>query len=172
MNAANNPVAPFVIARTFDAPRELAWKAWAERERLMQWFGPKGFAMTAAKLDFRPGGTFLYALRMPDGKEMWGKFVYCEIVRPERIAWINSFSDAKGGVTRHPFNAGWPLEMLTTVTLAEQAGKTTVTIEWSPLNASAEEMQTFDAGRPSMQQGWGGTFEQLAAYLMQAQPGA
>jgi len=34
---------PFVISRTFNVPLELMWKAWTERERLMQWFGPKGF---------------------------------------------------------------------------------------------------------------------------------
>jgi uncharacterized protein YndB with AHSA1/START domain len=53
---------PFVISRTFDAPRELVWKAWSERYRLMEWFGPKGFKMPAAKLDFRPGGSFHYCL--------------------------------------------------------------------------------------------------------------
>ena len=60
----------FVISRTFDAPRDLVWKAWTERERLMQWFGPKGFTMPIAKLDFRPGGMLHYCLRSADGKEM------------------------------------------------------------------------------------------------------
>jgi uncharacterized protein YndB with AHSA1/START domain len=78
---------------------------------------------------------------------------------------VNSFSDAESGITRHPFSPRWPLEMLTTTTLTERDGKTTVTIEWSPLNATPEEIKTFDAGRAGMQQGWGGTFEQLAAYL-------
>src|SRR5262249_1091602 len=55
-------VTPFVISRTFDAPREQIWKAWTERARLMEWFGPAGFKMPAAKLDFRPGGTFHYCL--------------------------------------------------------------------------------------------------------------
>ncbi len=32
---------PFVISRTFDAPRERMWKAWTERERLMHWSGRK-----------------------------------------------------------------------------------------------------------------------------------
>jgi len=59
-----------VITRVFDAPRELVWKAWTERERLMQWFGPKGFTMSTAKLDFRPGGVFHYCLRSPDGHDM------------------------------------------------------------------------------------------------------
>jgi uncharacterized protein YndB with AHSA1/START domain len=40
---------PFVISRTFDGPRERLWKAWTERDRLMQWFGPKGFTMPVAK---------------------------------------------------------------------------------------------------------------------------
>lgn len=119
-------VRPFVITRTFDAPRELVWKAWTERDRMMQWFGPKGFTMSTAKLDLRPGGIFHYCLRSPDGHEMWGKFVYREIVAPERIVLVNSFSDEKGGITRHPMSASWPLEMLSTTTLTEKNGKTTI----------------------------------------------
>src|SRR5438552_577356 len=92
----------FVITRTIDAPRNLVWEAWTERDRLMQWFGPKRFTMSAAMLDLRPAGVFHYCLRSPDGKEMWGKFVYREIVPQERIVLVNSFSDEKGGLTRHP----------------------------------------------------------------------
>jgi PhnB protein len=162
------PVNPFVFSRTFDAPRDRVWKAWTERERLMQWFGPKGFTMTTAQLDFRPGGNFHYCLRSPDGKEMWGKFVYRVIDAPERIVLVNSFSDEKGGLTRHPFSATWPLEMLSKTTLVEEGGKTNLTIEWSPLNPTAEERKTFDTSHDGMKQGWSGTFDQLAAYLAKA----
>jgi len=155
----------FVITRTFDAPRELVWKAWTERDRLMQWFGPKGFTMSTAKLDLRPGGMFHYCLKSADGHEMWGKFVYREIEAPERIVLVNSFSDAKGGITRHPMSPTWPQEMLSTTTFAEHEGKTTITIRWAPLNASEAERQTFDTNHENMQKGWTGTFEQLAAYL-------
>ena len=170
MSAKNNPAEEastreFVITRVFDAPRELVWKAWTERERLMQWFGPKGFAMSTAKMDFRPGGSFHYCLRSPEGKEMWGKFVYCEIVAPERIVLVNSFSDASGGLTRHPMSPTWPLEMLSTTTFAVQGDKTLLTIRWKPLNATEEERKTFDGAHGGMQQGWTGTFEQLAEYL-------
>src|SRR3954465_11026908 len=106
----SNAPRPFVTSRTFDAPRELVWKAWSERARLMEWFGPKGFKMPAAKLDFRPGGSFHYCLEAPNGQEMWGKFVYREIVSPEKIVLVNSFSDEAGGITRHPMSATWPLE--------------------------------------------------------------
>ena len=159
------PSKPFVISRTFDAPRNKVWKAWTERDRLLQWFGPKGFQMTSAKLDFRPGGTFHYCLRTPDGTEMWGKFIYRVIEAPERIVLVNSFSDEKGGLTRHPFSASWPLEMLSTTTLAEEGGKTKVTIEWTPLNPTEEERKTFDSSHEGMKQGWSGTFEQLSEYL-------
>jgi uncharacterized protein YndB with AHSA1/START domain len=159
---------PFVISRTFDAPRELVWKAWTERDRLMQWFGPKGFTMTRATLDLRPGGVFHYCLRTPEGKDMWGKFIYREIDPPERIVLVNSFSDEKGGLTRHPMSPTWPREMLTTTTLTEHGGKTTLTIQWVPLNATEEERKTFDTSRDGMRQGWSGTFDQLAEYLATA----
>lgn len=159
---------PFVVSRTFDASRESIWKAWTERARLMEWFGPKGFTMPAAKMDFRPGGSFHYCLAAPNGHEMWGKFVYREITAPERIVLVNSFSNEDGGVTRHPMSPTWPLEMLSIFTLAERHGKTTATLEWSPLNATAEERATFDAAHEGMKQGWSGTFEQLGAYLARA----
>jgi uncharacterized protein YndB with AHSA1/START domain len=74
-----------VITRTFDAPRELVFKAWTDPEHLQHWWGPKGFTFDVAKLDFRPGGIFHYSMRSPDGHVMWGKFVYREIVEPEKI---------------------------------------------------------------------------------------
>jgi uncharacterized protein YndB with AHSA1/START domain len=47
----------------------------------------------------------------------------------------------------------------------EESGKTRFTVRWSPLNATEEERATFVAGHASMQQGWGGTLDKLAAYL-------
>ena len=78
---------------------------------------------------------------------------------------VNSFSDAEGNVTRHPMAPTWPAELLTQTTFTEQAGKTTVTIEWRPLNANEEERNTFVERKPSMTGGWTGTFEQLDEYL-------
>lgn len=159
---------PFVIARTFDAPRSLVWKAWTERDRLMQWWGPKGVKITTATLDLRPGGTFHYCMRWPDGKDMWGKFVYREVSPVDRIVWVNSFSDEQGGLTRHPLAPEWPIQILTTATFAEENGKTTVTIRMEPINPTEEERRTFDTGHASMSQGWGGTLDQLGEHLRSA----
>jgi uncharacterized protein YndB with AHSA1/START domain len=99
---------------------------------------------------------------------MWGKFVYREITPPSRMVLVSSFSDETGGVTRHPMAPTWPLEMLSTFSFEEEGGKTRFTVRWSPLNASEEERATFVAGHASMQQGWGGTLDKLAAYLAKA----
>jgi uncharacterized protein YndB with AHSA1/START domain len=155
----------FVIARVFNAPREMVWRAWTEREQLMQWFGPKGFTMPHAELDLRPGGIFHYVIRGPDGREMWGKWTFREIVAPKKLVLVSSFSNVQGGITRHPMSASWPLETLSTTTFEEHEGKTTLTIRWSPLNATELELKIFAEAHSGMQQGWGETFEQLAAYL-------
>ena len=161
-------IEPFVISRMFDAPRERVWQAWTEVERLKQWFSPKGFSVIAAKMDFRVGGSYHYCLRMPDGGDMWGRFVYREIVKPERLVWINSFSDKDGGITVHPMSPTWPREMFSTAIFEAQGNKTKVTLQWVPVDGSSEiERQTFEAGRASMMMGWTGTMEQLTAYLGQ-----
>ena len=159
-------IKPFVISRVFDAPRDRVWKAWTEVEHVRQWWGPKGFAVTHCKLDLRPGGIGHYCLRAPDGSDLWGRFVYREIVKPSRLVWINSFSDKDGGLSTHPMNPSWPREMLTTVSFKGLGGKTEVTVEWIPVDGSTElELKTFDQGRDSMKGGWTGTLEQFAAFI-------
>jgi uncharacterized protein YndB with AHSA1/START domain len=160
----------FVVTRSFDSPRALVWKVYSEIKHLKHWWGPKGFAWIGGTLDFRPGGMFHFGMRSPDGHEMWGKFVYREIVHPERIVFINSFSDETGGTTRAPFAPDWPLEVLNTVTFVEHSGRTTLTLRGGPFNATAVERARFDAMRPSMDQGFAGTFDQLAEYLTTVRP--
>jgi uncharacterized protein YndB with AHSA1/START domain len=170
MNVASNTsvVRPFVISHMFHAPRARLWKAWTERERLMRWLGPAGVTIPTAHLDFRPGGSFHYCMRTPDGKTMWGKFAYREIVPSEKIVLVNSFSDEHGGISRHPLSATWPLEMLSTTTFDDAGEYAKLTIEWLPLNPTDEERRTFDSSHDSMRQGWSGTFGQLTGYLVNA----
>ena len=156
---------PFIISRTFDAPIGKVWKAWTEPDAFRQWFGPKGCTVTDVKMELRPNGSCHCCVRPPNGPEMWGKFIYQEIVEPRRLVYAQHFSDRAGGITRHPLSPTWPLQMLTTVTFAEQKGKTVLTVNWAPLNATDEECKTFDSAHEGMNQGWGGSFDQLADYL-------
>lgn len=165
--AAKSP--DFVISRVFNAPRELVWKCFTEADRVSKWWGPKGVTSNIKTLDLRPGGMCHYNMALPDGQLWWGKSVYREIVAPQRLVFINSFSDEQAGLTRHPLGPTWPIQMMTVITFDEEAGgKTKVTIRWSPLDPSVEEQQTFDTGHDSMRQGWGGSLDQLEAYLANA----
>ena len=156
----------FVITRSYEAPRELVWRAFADGEALAQWWGPRGFTMTALGFEFRPGGTFHYRMDGPNGFTMWARFVYREIAEPERIVFVNSFSDEAGSLARAPFFDGkWPLEVLMTATFAEQDGTTTVTLRSHPIDATDIEVATFASNIESMTQGFGNAFDQLAAYL-------
>jgi uncharacterized protein YndB with AHSA1/START domain len=165
VESANNE---FLMTRIFDASRELVFNAWTERERLMQWWGPKGFTMHTCNIDLSPGGVFHYGMRAPDGSVMWGKWVFREIVRPERLVFVASFSDEAGGVTRHPWAPDWPLKTLSTLRFDEHEGRTKLTAQGIPQGASELERKTFDAGRESMRQGWSGTLDQLAQCLARA----
>ncbi len=159
------PASVLTLTRVFNAPRDIVFKAWTEPERLAKWWGPKGFDFIAATLDLRPGGVFHYCMRGPNGMEMWGKLVYAEVVAPERLVFVNSFSDKDGGLTRHPMSPTWPLEIHNTLTLTEESGKTKLTLHGGPVNATEVERQTYAAGRSGLQQGMAGSFAQLDAYL-------
>jgi uncharacterized protein YndB with AHSA1/START domain len=156
---------PFVVSRVLDAPQAKVWKAWTEKEALETWWGPKGLTVSVAKLDLRLGGVFHYGMRAPDGRLMWGKFAYREVVPPQRIVFVVSFTDEQGTPIRHPFSSTWPLEVLSSVHLELEGDRTKLTMSGIPINATEEECKTFAGAHEGMRQGWAGTLEQLAAYL-------
>ena len=159
----------FTISRVFDAPRDLVWQVWTDAKHLAKWWGPNGVTVEKCDIDLKPGGIFHYALKTPDGGIIWGKWVFQDIKKPERLVVITSFSDATRGETRHPMAPSWPLRMLATTRFEDVGGKTKITVAWSPLEPTEEERKTFAAGMSSMQQGWGGTMDQLAQYLANIQ---
>ena len=120
-----------VITRFFDAPRELAWKAWTEPELVREWLGPKNYTSPSVTIDLRVGGKYLYCMRSPEGRDIWSTGVYREIVRPERIVSTDSFADEKGNVvpaTYYGMSSDFPQEMLVTVTFEVQATRTKLTL--------------------------------------------
>jgi uncharacterized protein YndB with AHSA1/START domain len=159
---ADKADAEFVISRTFNATRQRLWEAWTKPEQIAQWLGPKEGVSTTKIADVRPGGMLHWRMDAPDGSVMWGRAVYRDVVPPGRLVYVQSFSDEHAGMSRAPFFDGrWPMEMLTTVTLQEDGTGTRVTLTWVPLNAAADEVANFIATIPSMQGGWGSSFDRL-----------
>ena len=142
-----------VITRIFDAPRELVFKAWTDPKHLAQWWGPKGFTNPVCEMDVRPGGSLRIVMRAPDGVDHPMKGVFREVVEPERLVFTNVAVDAQGNHL---------LEGLTTVTFAEQGGKTKLTVRTNAAGLVAEAAQML-AG---MEEGWTQSQDRLEAYLV------
>ena len=168
--SANKQDRAFVITRHFDAGLPHVWKAWSTAAEMQSWWGPKGCKLKVASLDFRPGGIFHYGMEWSKGSTMWGRFVYREMTPPERLVFVNSFADANAEIIRAPFSEHWPREILNVVTFEYLGGnKTRVTLRGGPINPTDEERAAFEGMFDSMNQGFGGTFDQLADYLAKVQ---
>lgn len=154
-----------VITRTVNAPRALVFKAFTEKEHMANWWGPKGMTIAKSSLDLRPGGMYHYCMTAPNGAEMWGRMVYRDIVAPERLVAVVSFSNEKGEIVPAPMISGWPLEVLNIIRFTEANGKTTITITGGPLNASEQEAALYRSMHQNMQEGFAGTFDNLEEYL-------
>lgn len=154
------------ITHTFNAPRELVFKAFTESDHLKNWWGPKGWTFEVFKSEFRPGGVFHYSQKPDDGNKMWVKFVYSDMITPEKIVYTSFFSDEEGTEVRAPFNVNWPMEILNTITFNENEGKTTLTMILVPVSPTQEEINTFEDSKEMVQEGHSGTLEQLDEYLL------
>ncbi len=157
-----------VLTRTFDAPPSLVFRAWTEPSHFQRWWGPTEFTTPHCTIDLRPGGHLRFCMRGPDGAEYWCAGVYREVAAPGRLACTSYFCDRAGNrVDPAQYGmADWPAETVMTVTFEDvPGGKTAFTLHET---VSAELARTYQAP-----DGWGQSFDKLAAYLpeMAAQTG-
>ncbi len=140
------------ITRVFDAPRELVFKAWTDAKHVAQWWGPKGFTNPVCEIDARVGGMLRMHMRAPDGSVYPMKGEIRELVVPERLVFTNIAVDAAG---RHL------LEGLTTVTFADEGGKTKMTLHTKAV-AVIEDAAAYLQG---MEAGWTQSIDKLQAFV-------
>lgn len=159
---------PMAIVREFAAPQEKVWAAWTDPKAIAQWMGPKGSTTELLEYDLRPGGLWRARMQHPAGIVLHTRFTFREVLPFSRLVYEHSFADEAGTIVTAPFFDHWPHVILATVLFEEDAGKTKVTLLWEPLGATAEEVAMFDAQKPGMTAGWGGSFDQLEAYLASA----
>jgi uncharacterized protein YndB with AHSA1/START domain len=136
------------ISRTFDAPRELVWKAWTEPDQLAQWWGPRGSSAPLEKItmDVRPGGSFSVTLVGDDGNEMTVHGVYSEVVEPERL------------VLDEPAEGSWHEGAVSVATFNDLGdGRTEMVVRTT--------VHTTDEMRVTAQTGMETTFDRLAEHL-------
>lgn len=134
------------VRRTFPAARERVFRAWTEREALLQWFRPRGMGVIISKLEVQVGGSFCFDVA--DGSDSLVG-TYLEIVRPEKLVftWSSAATSDK--------------ETVVTVEFIEHGLVTQVVLTHERL--SSKEMRSLH------QAGWQSLLDQLTEILRQPQ---
>ena len=137
------------MSRTFDAPRELVWKAWTEPEQLAQWWGAGGWSNPVDRItiDVRPGGTFrVTSVSDEDGTEMTIEGVLREVVEPETL------------VLEEPAAVSWHGGAVSAVTFTDLGDGRTEMVVRTTIHTT-EEMVA------NAQEGMSTSFDRLAEHL-------
>ncbi len=96
-------VPQIVIAREFDAPRELLFRAFTDPELLMQWLGPRRLAMRIDRFETRDGGCWRYTHSDASGNEFGFHGVFHGTPSLDGIVQTFEFEGAPGHVSRATF---------------------------------------------------------------------
>ncbi|TWT01429.1 SRPBCC domain-containing protein [Planomicrobium sp. CPCC 101079] len=145
-----------IMERFFMASRELVFSMYTERDHIVNWWGPVGWTTTVYQMDVRPGGVWHYCMRSDnDGQEAWGKSVYEEVAKPERLVFTDAFSDENGAVLED-----MPVMKITTDFIEEGNGTKIIS---RTLFASEEELQK--VVEMGVVEGMSETFDRLETYL-------
>jgi hypothetical protein len=77
------PECQIISSRVFDMPVEKVFDAWTDHEKLVRWWGPKGFTNTFHQFDLRPGGKWSFIMHGPDKGHYPNECVFIDIVKNE-----------------------------------------------------------------------------------------
>lgn len=151
-----------IIEREFNAPRSLVFQMFKKPEHIKHFWGPRGWDVPVCKVDFRPGGSWIYCMKCVDksqgdyfGMEAWGRADYKEIVEPEKIVYVDSFADAQGNID--------PKLPTTTVTMTfNDLGQKTKIVSRGEYASAADVQKVLEMG---MIQGISETWDRLEEYL-------
>jgi uncharacterized protein YndB with AHSA1/START domain len=139
-----------VIERTFDAPRDLVFRAWTDPEHQRRWFAPHNYPLTHHRADIRPGGQWRLCMQSPKNEQHWAAGIYHEIIPNERLVFTHAW-DA-------PCDGEPPRTTLITVTFADAgSGRTRMVFRQAGLPSVAS--------RESHRGGWTEVFEILDTYI-------
>jgi len=140
------------ISYELQASRDKVWDAWTKPEQFALWWSPEHFTIPICELDVRPEGTLRVDMKGPDGNIYPSIGTYKEVVRPDKLSFINSPLDKEGNKL---------FEVLQTVELTENNGKTLLKIT-SEVVSATPEAQPYLAG---MEIGINQALQKLDDYL-------
>ena len=136
-----------VITQSFDAPRELVWRAHTSCEHIKNWWGPRSTPVEKCEMDFRVGGRWRFVC-CETGTDTEHAFrgEYREISEPEVLSYTFEYEGFPGHISTE------------TMTLEEKDGRTYATAVAQ--YASKEDRDGM--AQSGMEQGARETYERLA----------
>ena len=119
-----------VTRRTFNAPRELVFRAHTEPELVKRWLlGPPGWTMPVCRIDLKAGGRYRYVWRSEeDGSEFGMGGVFQEVMRPERIVHTELYDPNDPYAEKSHREGGTAGEALITTVFDGEGDATTLTL--------------------------------------------
>jgi uncharacterized protein YndB with AHSA1/START domain len=103
-----------VVTMTFNAPRELVFKAYTDPALIPQWWGPRYLTTEIDTLDAQAGGRWRFVQRDPEGNVHAFRGVFHEVSAPNRIVQTFEYEGMPGHVS------------LDTATFEDHGGQTRV----------------------------------------------
>ena len=166
---AGAPLSPsdeFVIAREFDAPPEVLWRAWTDPAHVAQWWGPKGLTTRVEALDARPGGRYRFVMQL-DRVEYPMHGTFSEVVPPQRLVYTVDvsghppewFAQVRQGLP--PGHSGELGSFLNTVTFEPRSGRTLVIVRMKFISAAVRDAMN----KLGMTSGWSSSLDRLGELL-------
>ena len=133
-----------VVTRIINAPVATVWKMWTDPNEVVKWWGPADFTSPSARIDFREGGEYVFAMTAPHyqgGEDSFTSGIYKEIVPMKKLVFTQGLSDMNG--KRLPLDQlppDFPEDILVTIEFKDVNGMTELTITekgWKPSTMSA-----------------------------------
>jgi uncharacterized glyoxalase superfamily protein PhnB/uncharacterized protein YndB with AHSA1/START domain len=95
VNKDNNTIH---VEREFAGDLETVWDCWTRPELLDLWWAPKPYRTRTKSMDFRVGGTWLYAMISPENVAHWCRADYQSVETHKSFSGLDAFCDENGQV--------------------------------------------------------------------------
>lgn len=113
------------VKREFAAPVADVWAAWTDPKILDQWWAPRPWKAKTKSMDFKVGGSWIYAMVGPDGSEHFARADYKSITPKSNYQGLDAFCEPDGTI-----KTDWPRSMWS-VNFTPEGDSTMVNIEIS-----------------------------------------
>jgi uncharacterized protein YndB with AHSA1/START domain len=89
-------IEPIRVSRTLRAGRETVFKAWSTADHVRNWFSPRTYSVSEARVEMKFGGVFDVCMRAPSGETHWTRGTFVEVTPHSRLVIDMHVPDAAG----------------------------------------------------------------------------